>query len=273
MKTSSSITNKIWLSVATAKLLNSGIDSAQIDSLIILCYSLHVSKLEILANPNVLVPAAKERIANKILDRRIDGYPIAYTTKDIEFYGRSFYVDRRTLIPRPESESFINLLKTSDLKDVKQLTDVGCGSGILGITAKIEIPKLKVELVDKYTKALEVAILNLKKFKIATRPIQSNLLTNSNKKYDIILANLPYIPKDMPINFAAKFEPKNAIFSGYDGLDLYRMLAKQIAQFNKYPKYILIECLDNQLKEISNIFLALGYTLCRSEFLVHQFIR
>jgi release factor glutamine methyltransferase len=100
---------------------------------------------------------------------------------------------------------------------------------------------------------------------------QSNLLSKSSKNIDIILANLPYVPTTTKLNLSATFEPKEAIFSGLDGLDLYKRLIPKISELINKPQFILIECLDNQIIEISKLFKTISYEPKISEGLVHVF--
>jgi release factor glutamine methyltransferase len=271
MKINSLVTNNEWLKCATKKLLAAGIDSAQLDSLILLCFCRNLTKLEILSSPNQIVPRDDLYRADKFLAKRLLNYPVAYITKQVEFYGRTFYVDSRVLIPRPESESFINLLKSTDISGLRYLTDVGCGSGILGITAKLEFPNLNVELLDKSTSALKVANINKNNLLCKADIKLSNVLSESSHNFDIILANLPYVPIDMNINEPAKFEPKMAIFAPTNGLYFYELLVDQISGINKRPKYILIECLENQIELVTKLLNKISYKLERSDGLVHQF--
>ncbi len=273
MRTNLLTTNSEWLKNATQKLTVAGVESASIDSLIILCFSLSLPKLEILTNPNKILTRKELKLANKLLTKRLEHYPISYLTKQVEFYNRTFYIDRRVLSPRPESESFINLLKLSDISNLKYLTDVGCGSGVLGITSKLEFPHLNIELLDNSKNALKVTGINVDKFQISSKIKLSNLIGNSDYKFDIILANLPYIPYTTTINRAASFEPKMSIFAPDNGLHFYKALARQLVVKKKNPKYIFIECLDNQITELTKLFSNNSYKLTMSEGLVHRFSR
>lgn len=271
MKTNSLITNSEWLKDAVKKLKAAGIESASIDSLIILCFCLKLPKVEVLTNPNKILPLKKINLANTLLTLRLDHYPISYITKQIEFYDRTFYVDSRVLSPRPESESFINLLKLSDISSLKYLTDVGCGSGVLGITSKLEFSHLNIELLDNSKNALKVAGINIDNFQVSSKIKLSNLIMNSDYKFDVILANLPYIPYTTTINKAASFEPKMSIFAPDNGLYFYKALIRQLAIEKKNPKYIFIECLDSQIAALIKLFSDSSYKLTMSEGLVHRF--
>jgi release factor glutamine methyltransferase len=271
MNTSLSVTNKEWLSHATRVLKGANISSPELDAIILLCFCLKIKKIELLSNPSTILTKTNLSLADKLLNKRKLGYPVAYLTKTVEFYNHSFFVDTRVLIPRPESESFINLLKTENISKLKYLTDLGCGSGILGIVSKIIFPNLEVELLDKSKSALDVVKINLSSVGIDANIILSDLLTLSNNNFDIILANLPYVPENMSVNKAASFEPKMAIFAKNDGLFYYKELLKQLSAKPTKPSLILIECLNKQLSELTNLFNGLGYELTKSEGLVHMY--
>jgi len=272
MNTNLLVTNKSWLSYATKKLNIAGIDSADLDAIIILCFCLKLTKIEVLSNPNSKLSINQTKLADKLLKLRVSNYPIGYITHNVEFYNRSFYIDSRVLIPRPESESFINLLRSENISDLKYLTDLGCGSGVLGITAKLEFPNLKLELLDKSKNALKVTERNLSNFSIKSDTKLSDLLLSSNNKFDIILANLPYVPIDMTVSSAVLFEPKMAVFAGNDGLDIYRKMVNQLKDINHKPTFILVECLDQHVSTITNLFNKISYKIIKSEGLVHMYL-
>jgi len=271
MNTASLITSKEWLGLATKKLSLVGISTPELDAVLLLCFSLNVTKIELLSKPNIMLSKNKLNLANKLLQQRELGYPIAYLTKKIEFYGHTFFVDNRVLIPRPESESFINILRAIDISKMKYLTDLGCGSGVLGITAKIEFPFLRVSLLDKSKRALNVTKINLKSSGVDAKVILSDLFSFYEDSPDIILANLPYVPKYMSVNKSASFEPKMAIFAENDGIFYYRKMLDQMKKKAISPKFILIECLDKQIEFIVKLFNRSGYFLIQSDGLVHLF--
>ena len=151
-----------WLSLAYVKLKESGVVSFQLDSLILLEHVTRLNKAYILAHQDDELSTKQILELNKLLSRRCKREPIAYITGKKEFFGREFYVNKNTLIPRPESESFIDLLKKYKVTH-QNIIDVGCGSGILGITTKLELPSNNIILSDVSKKALNIAKINLKK--------------------------------------------------------------------------------------------------------------
>jgi release factor glutamine methyltransferase len=134
-----------WLNTATSRLLAADIDSARIDAELILADSMDKSRTYLHAHNDEVLDIKYLSCANPQLERRIRHEPIAYIVGYKDFFGRKFVVTPDTLIPRPESEDFIEMLNIIliNLKPRQRETkfiDVGTGSGCLGITAKLEFP-------------------------------------------------------------------------------------------------------------------------------------
>ncbi len=262
---------KAFLGKATEKLKTAGIGSARLDVLILLEDALHKDRALILAHPESGLTASQQRKLNKQITRRADNEPLAYIRGFTEFYGRRFKVNRRVLEPRPESETMIELLKklpkiqnssirqAQDKKFKIQIADVGTGSGALGITAKLEMPDVEVDLYDIDASALGVAKHNCALHELHLKTVKRDLLRNSHKAYDVILANLPYVPDHWQINRAAAMEPRIAIFGGKDGLDVYRRLFEQLSHFSWRPKYVLTESLPPQHIKLAQIAREAGF--------------
>ena len=235
-----------------------GIGSARLDILILLEDTLHQDRSWLLAHPEIeLTPLQQKRLKMQ-LARRLNHEPLAYIRGFTEFYGRRFRVNRRVLEPRPESEAMIELLldlaKSRKLKAKSwQIADVGTGSGALGITAALELHNHNVDLYDIDASALAVAKHNCALHELHLRAVKRDLLRNSHKAYDAILANLPYVPDNWKINEAAAMEPRIAIFGGKDGLEVYRRFFEQLTHFSWRPKYVLTEALPPQHESLAEI--------------------
>ncbi len=261
-----------WLNASTKLLASTGIPTARLDCLVLLEDALGKDKSWLLAHPDYDLENTLE--LDEQIKRRTKHEPLAYIRGFTEFYGRRFAVDKRVLEPRPESETMIELLMSLNLNDGMTLADVGTGSGALGITAKLVRPGLNVTLIDIDNNALKVAKQNVEAQKIDITVIKNDLLVDLDS-FDIILANLPYVPDNHAINQAATNEPKLAIFGGPDGLDLYRRLYEQIANLSQFdsgkPQYILTESLPFQHTELTQIAKANGYALKTSEDFIQVF--
>jgi release factor glutamine methyltransferase len=253
MSTPLSATSGSWLNKACRQLENAGISTARLDALVILEDCLGKDRALVLAHPEQILSAVQLNRLNKQLKQRAKHIPLAYIRQKSEFYGRDFFVDKRVLEPRPETETMIDLFDQLPIEDNTKVADVGTGSGCIGITIQLENPKLKVDLYDIDRQALAVARLNTKRFKIKVKCYQADLLEPNHGPYQVILANLPYVPASYHINAEALIEPHRAIFGGQDGLDIYRQLFHQINSFNWQPNYIMTEALPFQHKLLEGL--------------------
>lgn len=250
------------------------IASARLDCIILLEDVLGIDRSLILAHPEIELSEAQIARLNNYITRRLDQEPLAYIRGTTEFYGRKFIVNKFVLVPRPESEDCITILKNVPLPIAEpKIADVGTGSGCLGITAKLEIPTSKVYIFDISREALDVAQKNAQLHKITVHPKQQNLLEGSGEQFDVILANLPYVPSDYPINKPTEHEPQLALFSGTDGLDHYRLFWKQISVLPYKPTYVITESMTLQHSEIQQLAKDAGYNLIKTIGLVQLFSR
>ena len=257
-----------WLAHATDK-LNKVSSSGRLDAMVILQAVTGNDKSYLLAHPEAQVPAA----ANELLKRRLKHEPIAYILGKKEFYGRDFTVTPSVLIPRPESEAFIDMLQQFAPLSGKHLLDVGTGSGALAITAKLENPRLQVYASDVSEAALLVAKQNAQNHKVDVTFMQSDLLKDVSQDFDIIIANLPYVPPDYEVSPDLSFEPAIALYAEHGGLALIEKLLIQTPGKLLPGGYLLIECLKSQhrtviefakkhslhLKDSSGLILVFGY--------------
>src|SRR6185437_13902121 len=160
-------------------------------------------------------------------------------------------VNRHVLEPRPESETMIELLMHLKLPKSPKIADIGTGNGAIGITAALEIPDSRVDLYEISSGALAVAKHNIHLHELHLHARKMNLLKRPLLPYDVVLANLPYVPDHWQINQAAMAEPRIAIFGGKDGLDVYRKLFHQLQRFTWQPGYVLTEALPPQHEQLA----------------------
>lgn len=158
----------------------------------------------------------------------IQGTALPHVLGSWEFYGRSFTVSENVLIPRPETELMvehgIQFLEATRGKD--QVADIGTGSGCVGVTLAIEVPWIQVIGTDLSLAAITVARKNTTKFHVGERMafIQADMLMSVHAKFDLICANMPYIPT-MELTELGLTEPRIALDGGLDGLQaIYRLI-------------------------------------------------
>lgn len=228
VKKSISTPIRIWLRDAAEEFANAGISSALLDAEIILAHTLRKSRTWLHAHSDDQLDLRIEDIANARAQLRLDRTPIAYIIGHKEFYGRLFKVGPSVLIPRPESEEIINLLKQYIPKGAQSLIDIGTGSGCLGITAALELPMLHVALADISRHALKIAEANALALNADVTIIKSDLLASITAPYDIVLANLPYVDISWERSPETNYEPELALFADDGGLKLIYRLLEQL---------------------------------------------
>ena len=169
----------------------------------------------------------------ELLTRRLNGEPLQYIEEYIPFYSIQINVDQRCLIPRPETEFLIELIKnTSD--SPKKILDVGTGTGCIALMLKKLYPESIVDACDISDEALDLAKENSKINNLEVNLFQSDLLSDVEEiDYDIIVANLPYIPTGTLSNLESEvvdYEPLIALDGGNDGLIYINRLIKEIEE-------------------------------------------
>lgn len=267
-----------WLK-ESAVALGKHSDTPRLDAEVLLCHVLKKDRAWLLAHPNYVLQGQTLQRLDELMERRRKAEPIAYILGRCEFYGRDFLINKDVLVPRPESETMIDLLKKaiedrrSEIED-RMIVDIGTGSGALAITAKLEVPKAQVIAIDIDPKCLEIAGKNAKKHAVDIDFLQSDLLHSiSDLRFPIsdkfaVLANLPYVPNDYEINDPAKHEPKLALFGGVDGLDLYRKLFDQLQGTRAI---VFTESLLFQHKELAKVAGSASFKQTNEQDLVQVF--
>ena len=266
-----------WRREAAQQLSTVGIESASLDALVLLCDELGREKAWVLAHGEEPLSATTEAALNTKVMQRAQHVPLAYIRARVEFYGREFAVNTHVLVPRPESESMIELLKQSVGHTAScTIADIGTGSGALAITAKLELPSASVFATDIDERCLEVAQKNAVKLEADITFLHGDLLSplphiNSTDHKLVVLANLPYVPEQYPINTAASHEPALALFSGKDGLNHYARLFAQAHALPVAPSYIVTECLMEQQDSLSALAQQSGYQMVQTDGLAQLF--
>jgi len=258
-----------FLADATQRLRRADIATARLDCLILMEDVLGMPRASLLAHPEQPLPDVSITLLNKHIVQRGSHVPLAYIRGRAAFFGREFIVNTHVLVPRPETETMIELLLHTALPDSPRIADVGTGSGCIGITAALELPAANVFLYDIDPLALQVARENAAKYQAAVHIGQQDLVKDS-KLFDVVLANLPYVPEEYAINKAARFEPELALFAGKDGLDLYRKFWRQISILEQLPRHIFTEALPQQHADLRALAKAAGYRQAgRQDFIQH----
>jgi len=223
---------------STSYILSSAeIDDAIIEAELLLCHILGISKAQLYGESETLLTEAEARHLRHFIQRRLLHEPTAYILGQCEFYGFDLYLDRRTLIPRPETELLveetIKLVRSNNyLKNRFIIADVGTGCGAIAISLALTLPEVNIYAADISASALQVADINCRRHGIGDRVkfLQGDLLEPLPEPVDVIVANLPYI-KNCELKTLSpeilNFEPIMALAGGEDGLDKIRCLLTQ----------------------------------------------
>ena len=253
--------------------LNS-LETPNLDAAVLLAFIIKKPKIFLYAHGEKNLTTSQWRSYQKLIKRRMRHEPVAYLVGEKEFYGRTFFVDKRVLIPRPETEFLIDTAKTIKASIV---IDVGTGSGAIAVTLAKELAK-PIIAIDISTKALAVAQHNAQRHNATVKFLRGNLLEpilsrllnyNYNKEVGIpieigkslyealklkavlIVANLPYLPTNRAKMLSLdikKYEPRLALMGGTDGLKYYRQLLQQI---KKLPARTVLVAEIDSLQEKS----------------------
>jgi release factor glutamine methyltransferase len=210
----------------------------------------------------------------KIADRINAHEPIQYIIEEADFYGRTFFVNPDVLIPRPETEELVSLVKAHCLKQkTKKLhvLDIGTGSGCIPITLKMELPQLQIHATDVSESALMVATKNSIKHGVQIDWLHHNILKH-NIPYaylDVVVSNPPYVMEseksDMRLN-VLYFEPSLALFvPDQRALLFYEAIGKKAREVLKPGAKLFLEINEKLGKETTKLLKGYGYRskLCK----------
>ena len=249
------------LAEAAQVLRSSGIDSARLDAEVLLAFVLKVSRTDLYVKNDRVIPNNKLREFLAAVARRSRREPAAYITGEKEFMSLPFLVNRKVLIPRPETEVLVEWV-IERAGDSQVIVDVGTGSGAIAVSLATYLPKARVWAVDISDAALEVARENAARLGVRERIqfLNSSLLdgipAGLDGKVDWIIANLPYIPTAEVSRLqpeVSQYEPHTALDGGGDGLDLYRKLVIRAYEVLTTGGWLCLEMGTGQTKGLTTL--------------------
>ena len=238
-------------------LINNSINSANIDSEILLSSVLKKSKNHLLLNSSIKIDEDKIDTFNKLVERRKKREPIAYILKQKDFWKSTFYVDKNVLIPRPDTEILIEEILYNYSKNQKlSVLDIGTGSGCIIISILKDRPNFKGTAIDVCKNALNVAKYNAKIHQLENRIkfYKSSVDNFFKDKYDLVISNPPYINK-FDLKYLERdvigFEPSLALEGGIDGFTVLKKVIKKSSRLLKIGGKLVLEIgFDQKLKVI-----------------------
>ena len=243
--------------------LRAGADpaTAALDADVLLAFVLGVTKEQALAHPERGLAPEDEARFSGLVERRASGEPVAYLRGFKEFYGLRFRVDRRVLIPRPETETLVDAARRAIAGRAVIVVDVGTGSGAIACAVAASERQVRVIATDASADALEVARRNAEALGVADR-IQfreGDLLAPVTELVEVVCANLPYLRDDALATLAGErtslaFEPRAAVVAGPDGLALIRRCVRDVPRVLAPGGVALFECDPPQAEAIAELF-------------------
>ncbi|HJX69165.1 MAG TPA: peptide chain release factor N(5)-glutamine methyltransferase [Dehalococcoidia bacterium] len=256
------------LQSVTQTLRGARIADASVEAELLLGHVLEMSRTGLYTEPERSVTSAERERLRHLVRRRLDREPAAYILGHCEFYGIDFYVDSRTLIPRPETELLVE--KTIELArrisrqgEHTTIADIGTGCGAIAISLALALPEAKIYATDISPAALQVAEANCRRHGVNGRVelLQGNLLEPLHRAVDMIIANLPYVRDCEFVDLSPEIrehEPTIALAGGRDGLDKIREMLEQMrgteyTHRNEGPTCFLLEIGQGQGEMVTSL--------------------
>jgi len=278
-----------------------GIEDARRNMQLLICHQLDCSKIQLYTRFDETINEADLIPLREKLKLRGEGTPLQHLLGTVEFYRKEFKTDARALIPRPETEELVEIaielankkltsapppiedpLLTETPEDQDQPTDnqepeeleeekpkfkildMGCGSGVIGLSLAAEIgPRAEVTCADISEEALSLAKENSELLGIKNVTfLSSNLFSKVEDKYDLVIANLPYVPETDRPSLAPELEhdPDLALYGGKDGLDIIKLFIQQIPLHLNNHADIALEIGIHQHQQVEQLLAQAGFS-------------
>lgn len=243
------------------------IDNPEVEATILLTHILECNKNDLyLSDKAFEISDLHLRKLSGFIKRRLQGEPLQYITGSSFFRHLELEVNQSVLIPRPETEQIIDIIKQIKFdKETIYYADIGTGSGAIALSLALEIPNSVIYAIDKSSDALKTMEKNLKNISDKNFGIAEKIfiyrgdlikpLSDNNLKVDVMVANLPYIPEEdygkLPIHIK-NFEPKSALYGGADGLKYIKNLIDSAWKVINPKGYLFLEIGIDQSQKVTD---------------------
>jgi release factor glutamine methyltransferase len=244
------------LDSAVVALKGAGVETPQLDAEVLLAHALGTDRTRLMLDRDQpvsgpAIPAFRDAVRRRSVDRE----PVAYITGTKGFRHIELDVDSRVLIPRPDTETLVEVAVES-LPMQAKVVDVGTGSGAIALALKAERPDLTVVGTDLSGDALDVARANAQRLGLEVAFVEGDLLAGT--KADAVVSNPPYVRDDaMLAPEIARHEPALALFAGPEGMDAYRRLAPGVAAAG--ASWVALEVGEGQAAAVAALLRDAGY--------------
>ena len=219
------------LQATTAYFKKHDLESPRLNAEHLLAHVLRRKRIELYLEFERELAEAELAPLRELVKRRAQGEPLQHLLGTVEFCGLTFLCDRRAMIPRPETEQLVEVLKSEVRNPKSEIMDVGTGSGVIALCLAAEFPGAQILAVDISNDALTLAQENAARLNLAERVrfLKSNLLENVEGVFDVIVANLPYVSTQERHTLSREVlhDPEVAVFASIRGDELVRELIAQ----------------------------------------------
>ena len=262
------------LKSARERLAAAGIDDSALDSRLIVEHFSGTTRTQAIAEPGQKVGSAALSAIEAALRRRVAGEPVHRILGYREFHGLRLSLSPETLEPRPDTETLVDAVlpfarATAERLGECRILDLGTGTGAIALALLNAVPAATATGVDISLDALATAAGNARVLGLGERfkALYSNWFEKVSGRYHVIASNPPYIPSREIGNLQDEvrdFDPYQALDGGTDGLDPYRVIAAEAAEFLEAQGKVAVEIGHTQKNEVTGIFAAAGYRLAEA---------
>jgi release factor glutamine methyltransferase len=238
-------------------------DEAKLEARFILEHVLKIAQKEIIQKSDLQIDTDNQTEIEYITEKRIAGIPLPYLLGEWSFYGRTFKVNPHVLIPRADTEILIEkALSKINAHDLYEILDLGCGTGIIGITIALERPLSNVTLIDQSEHAIQNTKENQTLHQVTNVMIQKSdwFSALDQARFDVILSNPPYLGDNDPhLSQGLEDEPLDALVSGPTGIEAIQYIIENAKNHIKPSGWLFIEHGYNQAIILKDLFEKNGY--------------
>jgi release factor glutamine methyltransferase len=243
--------------------INFSSDEAKLEARFILEHVLKITQKEIIQKSDLHIDTDNQTEIEYITEKRIAGTPLPYLLGEWSFYGRTFKVNPHVLIPRADTEVLIEkALSKINAHDHNEILDLGCGTGIIGITIALERSLSKVTLIDQSKHAIQNTKENQTLHQLTNVMIQKSdwFSALDQTRFDVILSNPPYLEDNDPhLSQGLEDEPLDALVSGPTGIEAIQYIIENAKNHIKPSGWLFIEHGYNQAIILKDLFEKNGY--------------
>ena len=238
-------------------------DEAKLEARFILEHVLKITQKEIIQKSDLHIDTDNQVEIEYITEKRIAGTPLPYILGEWSFYGRTFKVNPHVLIPRADTEILIEkVISKINAHDLYEILDLGCGTGIIGITIALERPLSNVTLIDQSEHAIQNTKENQTLHQVTNVMIQKSdwFSALDQTRFDVILSNPPYLEDNNPhLSQGLEDEPLDALVSGPTGIEAIQYIIENAKNHIKPSGWLFIEHGYNQAIILKDLFEKNGY--------------